>query len=98
MRSLFSPLIDALVSPIVRAQSRKVIRTGAGSLSQREVDAIVEQCGGRPGMVTLQNGELTVRAVEDGLLRGRVLSALDATGETTLRARPKIELSDFSGL
>jgi len=84
MRSIFSPLIDALLSPIVRAKMRAPIKTVAGRLSQDEVDAIVNECGGPSGMVMLSEGNLIIMPTEDVLLTGRVLRALQATGETTL--------------
>jgi len=86
VRPRFLPLIGLLLSPLALFVRKRTIKTSAGKLTQTQVDAIVEKCGGLPGMVTINNDQLLIHRSKDFSINGRVLMALQATGETTLSA------------
>ncbi|QEA16446.1 hypothetical protein [Novosphingobium ginsenosidimutans] len=58
--------------------------TTSGNLTQEQVDAIVEECGGNMGMAVVENGSLTINQASDVEVTACVLKALQATGQTTL--------------
>ena len=60
------------------------IETEAGNLTQAQVNAIISDCGGAPGMVRVEDGLITIEKSSDLAVTGCVLDALHATGETGL--------------
>src|SRR5688572_28635830 len=91
MRPLFLPLISSVLSLIGCFNPNAPIRTAAGNLTQAQVDAIIEKCGGPPGMAMIKNNQLTINRAPDILVTGCVLDALQATGQTTL---PKVSVGN----
>ena len=84
MRPRFFALIGGLLSLFGRGDPKKPIRTRAGTLTFKQVEAIVLQCGGPAGMVKISHDELVIEPVSDIMVTGCVLKALHATGETSL--------------
>lgn len=84
MRPRFLAVVGGLLSLIGCADPNAPIRTRAGNLSQSQVDAIVEECGGHRGMAVIEGDQLVVYPARDISIRGCVLETLQATGETTL--------------
>ena len=86
MRPRFLTFFGGLLTLIGCADANAPIKTSAGKLTQAQVDAIVEKCGGQPGMATVNEGRLLIQPAKDISITGCVLKALQATGETTLSA------------
>ena len=94
MRPPFLPLIGWLLQLVGCEDPNAPVRTSAGKLTQAQVDAIVQRCGGRPGMATVHNGKLVVQPSKDISITVCVLKALQATGQTTLPASVDNERHD----
>lgn len=87
MRSRFASLISAVLA-LVGCSDGQTIKTNAGKLTQTHIDAIVDRCGARHGLATIVGDQVVIRTLktDDIMLTGCVLKALQATGETSLRA------------
>ena len=77
-------LLAGVVTLVGCANPNAPITTNAGNLTQEQVDAIVERCGGTARMAVIEQGTLTIRPPADFTVTGCVLRALDATGQTSL--------------
>jgi hypothetical protein len=86
VRSRFAPIADAVLGPLVRRKLRQPINTTAGSLTQAQVEQIAEDCGAPRDSVQVDGGELLIYPNSDFMITGRVLKALQETGETSLSA------------
>lgn len=86
MRPRFLSLVGWLLSLMGCTDPNAPIKTSAGKLTQAQVDAIIEKCGGPPGMATINADQLLIYPSKDISITGCVLKALQATGETTLSA------------
>jgi hypothetical protein len=86
VRPLFLPLIGWLLQLVGCADPIAPIETTAGKLTQAQVDAIVQQCGGQPGMAIVREGKLIIQPSKNLSITACVLKALQATGQTTLPA------------
>jgi hypothetical protein len=84
VRPLFYPLYGWLLEPFVKRRLKAPIKTRAGNLTQAQVDKITDACGAPRGTARIEGPDLLIFPCEDILTRGRVLQALQATGETTL--------------
>jgi hypothetical protein len=84
MVSRFLALLGVILSLVGCGNPNAPIKTTVGDLTQQQVDAIVEQCGGPSGMGVIQNGSLTIKPASDLVVTSCVLTALHATGETSL--------------
>lgn len=84
MKLRLLPLLTGLLSLVGCANPNRPIETKAGNLSQAQVDAIVERCGGTSRMAVIEGDMLTIKPASDLTVTGCVLKALHATGETSL--------------
>lgn len=84
MTPRFLSLLAGFASLAGCANPNAPIMTKAGNLTQMQVDAIVERCGGAPRMAVIETGTLTIKPASDLTVTGCVLKALHATGETSL--------------
>ena len=84
MAPRFLFLFGGILSLVGCANPNAPIETKSGNLTQQQVDAIVEQCGGPSGMGVIQNESLIIKPASDLGVTGCVLTALHATGETSL--------------
>ncbi|WP_294029663.1 hypothetical protein [Sphingopyxis sp.] len=84
MMSRFVSLFGSVLSLVGCSNPNAPIMTTAGDLTQQQVDAIVEQCGGPSRMGVIQNGSLIIKPASDVAVTSCVLEALHATGETSL--------------
>jgi hypothetical protein len=83
VRPLFLPLIGWVLELVGCADPNAPIKTSAGKLTQAQVDAIVQQCGGVPGTGNVRYGKLVIQP-KDISITVCVLDALKATGQTAL--------------
>jgi hypothetical protein len=77
-------LYDVVLRPFMRRRRAAPIVTSAGRLTQGQVDKITHACGAPGGTARIDGRDLLVFRCEDTSITGRVLEALQATGETTL--------------
>ncbi|HEX2811289.1 MAG TPA: hypothetical protein VHO04_01305 [Sphingopyxis sp.] len=77
-------LLAGFLSLVGCANPNRPIETKAGNLSQAQVDAIVERCGGTSRMAVIERDTLTIKPASNLTVTGCVLKALHATGETSL--------------
>jgi hypothetical protein len=86
VRSQLSSIVDAILGPIVQRKLQQPIRASAGNLTQADVEKIAEGCGAPLGSVRIDGADLLVFPNQDIMVTGRLLKALQATGETSLTA------------
>ncbi|MGE4410250.1 MAG: hypothetical protein AB7D33_06740 [Sphingobium sp.] len=84
MRPYLFALIGSFLSMAGCVDSSAPIKTRAGELSQSQADAITHKCGGKQGMVKIENDDLFIYPAKDIGITGCVLRTLQATGQTTL--------------
>jgi hypothetical protein len=84
MRARLFALIGSILSMAGCVDPNAPIKTRAGNLSQSQVNAITQRCGGESGMVKIENDDLIIYPAKDISITGCVLKALQETGQTTL--------------
>ena len=95
MRPSFVLLFAGLLSVVGCKDPYGPIKTSAGNLTQKQVDAIVADCAGEKGMAVIIDGVLIIKQAPDLGVTGCTLTALQATGETEL---PRVDNQRHGGI
>jgi len=84
VRSRLSPIADAILGPFVRRKLREPIKTSAGKLTREQLDAIADECDAPRENLQIDGSDLLILPSDDIMITGRLLKALQATGQTTM--------------